>query len=204
MSEPLRCLADDPGAKAAIPAVAPWIHEAGNPYLDWLLGGPRTARAAVERWMASERSEISIRRVTVLEREGRAIGGFAAIDGSALPACAKADSLAALALVGREGRGELLRRASALAGVRAPVEPDQWFLSKLGVLREHRRAGHGRTLLEAFLEAGERRGFRRWRVDARPEDAHVVGLYESAGFEVRAVRTSPEAGISVAEMVRQE
>jgi ribosomal protein S18 acetylase RimI-like enzyme len=189
-----RDLATDDDAERHIPDVLPWVHEAGNPYFDFLFGDPETARRAVAAMLARERSEISIRRVTALIEDGRAVGGFVGLSGAEQAASAKADSLIALQVVGRDGRRGLLERAGAAAGLRRPPEPDEFFLSKLGVLEPYRRGGRGRALLERFLATGRDRGFRRFRLDVRQRDDHTVGLYRSAGFEVAWEAESPAAG----------
>ena len=203
MSERIRSLADDPEADRLVDALAPGLHEAGNPYLDWLFGDAEVARAAVRRFMASERSELSLRRVTVLERDGELVGAYVGVDGADMARCARADSMTALAVVGRAGRPALLRRAATLADARRPIDPDQWFLSKLWVRPEDRGHGFGRVLVNEFIATGERRGLHRCRVDARFGDAHVIGLYESAGFQRRGLTEAADGVVTVLEMVRE-
>jgi len=199
----LRMLADDPDAERLIDALAPGMHEAGNPFLDWMFGDGELARTAVRRWMASERSEIAIRRVTVLEDDDVIVGAFVGVDGADMPGCARADSVVAMAVAGRAGRAVLLQRAATLAKVRRPVALDQWLLSKLWVSPAHRGCGLGRALAREFVAQGERRGLRRCRVDARIGDAHVIRLYESVGFEQRARSAETDPQLAVVEMVRE-
>ena len=203
MSRRLRELAYDPAAAQLIDDLAPGLHEAGNPYLDWLFGDPETALHAVCGWLRRDSSELSVRRVTVLERDERLAGAFVGVDGADMPACARADGVAALEAVGREGRAGFLRRARSAAGLRRPVEADQWLLSKLWVAPGERGAGLGRLLVREFVAAGERRGLPRCRVDARADDTPVLRLYESEGFEQRSVAHNPDGTIGVVEMVRE-
>jgi ribosomal protein S18 acetylase RimI-like enzyme len=189
-----RDLASEPGAERHIPDLLPWVHEAGNPYFDYLFGGPEVARRAIASMLASERSEISLRHTTALFEGDRPVGGFVSLSGAELDTCIRADSLLALKAVGRDGRRALLERAAGVAHLRTPPEPDQLFLSKLGVLASHRRGGRGRALLERFLDGGRERGFSRFRLDVRQRDEHTVGLYRSAGFEVAWEAESPAAG----------
>jgi len=174
--------------------VAPWVHEAGNPYFDYLFGDPETARRAVTAMLGRDASEISIRRVTALIEDDRAVGGFVGLSGEEQEGSAKADSLIALQAAGREGRRALLERAKIAADLRRPPEADQFYLSKLGVLEQYRRGGRGRALLERFLETGRERGFSRFRLDVRQRDEHTVRLYKSAGFVVAWEAKSPAAG----------
>ena len=167
----------------------PWVHEAGNPYFDTFFGSPGAARRALQRWMARPTSEVAITRVTLLCEGDRPAGCFVALSGRELARCLRADSLAAIREAGRAGRRALVDRAAALAATRVPVPEDAYFLSKLAVAAELRGTGLGRALLEEFLAAGRRGGFNVFRTDARQEDAHIVHLYESAGF--RTIGESP-------------
>jgi len=203
VSRRLRALADDPDAERLIDVLAPGLHEAGNPYLDWLFGDAQVARRAVRRWMAGERSELALRRITVLEEGDAVLGAFVGVEGADMPTCARADGVAALAVVDRAARPALLRRAAEVADVRRPIEADQWLLSKLWVTREQRGRGLGRILVREFVAAGARRGLTRCRVDARCADAHVIYLYESEGFEQRATSPGGDPRLAVVEMVRE-
>jgi len=195
-----RALGSEEEAERYIEAVLPWVHEAGNPYLDWLLGSPEVAESALRAWMSRPSSEVSIRRFTVLMEDGRAAGGFVGVGGDDLQACLRADSVAALKAVGREGRRGLLERAAAVADLRRPVEPDEWYLSKLGVVPELRRGGRGRALLREYLDAGRRAGYRRFRLDVWREHAGTVDLYRSAGFEVLAESEAKLDGMTLLSM----
>lgn len=197
-----RALAEDPHPRRHLPDLVPWVHEAGNPYFDWLLGDPGTALAAIELWMGRPSSEIALTRLVALFEDGRPVGGFVGVAGADLARCAKADSLAALKAVGRKGRPELLRRARAVANLRLAVGADEWFLSKLGVLEPFRRGGRGRALLHEFLERGDAQGFTRFRLDVWEQDEQTVRLYESAGFITADATYSEELGRRLLAMRR--
>jgi len=203
MSVVLRELAGDPDAARLIDVLAPGIHASGNPYFDWLFGDPDVALGVIKRCMARDSSEIAIRRVTVLERDGELLGCFIAVDGAEMARCARSDSVTALAAVGRAGRTAFLRRAAAAASLRRPIDADQWFWSKMWVDPKHRGAGLGRLIAEQVAADGDRRGFPRGRVDARPEDAHLIALYESVGYEQRGLTRTSDGIIGVIEMVRE-
>ena len=203
MSVRLRALAEDPDAERLTDALAPGLYEAGKPYFDRMFGDPAAGVAAVRRYLASERSELSIRRVTVLEDGGELVGAFVGVEGADMPRCARADSLLALKLVGREGRAGFLRSAAALAELRRPIEADQWFMSKLWVTSERRGRGYARMLMREFVAAAERHGLPRCRVDAYEGDVPVLGLYESEGFEQRSIAHSADGTLGLIEMVRE-
>ncbi|MGF1595153.1 MAG: GNAT family N-acetyltransferase [Kiloniellaceae bacterium] len=52
----------------------------------------------------------------------------------------------------------------------------------LGVLPEHRRAGHGRRLLQAAMAEAARRGARRLRLEVAENNRGALGLYTGLGF----------------------
>ena len=174
--------------------IEPWVHEAANPYLDWMLGSAELARTALRRWMAKDRSEISLTRAAGLYEGDAVVGGYIALTGADLAGAARADTLALLAVVPRARRAGVLARAAALSELRSPVDPDQWFLTKLGVLEAHRGQGHGGAAVEHFLAAGRALGLTRFRLDAWEPDAHVVAMYERAGFAPTARRESSDLG----------
>jgi ribosomal protein S18 acetylase RimI-like enzyme len=197
-------LGDDPARDRRLAEVAPWVHAAANPYLDWMIGSPELARAAIERWMLRADSEISLDRTVGLYEDGVVVGGFVALTGEEQARASRSDTLALLATVPRGDRPAMLERAVALADLRLEVAPDQWFLTKLGVLASHRRGGRGRALLQEFLARGRERGLRSFRLDAWAPNEHVVTMYERAGFRSVADAPSAELGGSLLAMVLEE
>lgn len=57
----------------------------------------------------------------------------------------------------------------------------------LGVLREFRRQGIGRLLLNAALGAARRKGLTRVELFVRIDNDPAIQLYKSAGFEIEGV-----------------
>lgn len=159
-----------------------WIHQAGNPYFDWFFGSPDAARAALERWMRRPTSEVSATHIVPLWTGGRVVGGYIALSGDAVAACRRADVLAVIRESSSAQRRELAARMDVAKRVFDPVEPDVLYLSKIGVVPTSQRQGHGRRLLDSYLSAGRRAGYRRFRLDVAASNASVVALYESVGF----------------------
>jgi ribosomal protein S18 acetylase RimI-like enzyme len=167
-----------------IPLVLPWVHEAGAAYFDWIFGGDDPARRALASWMKRRSSEVSISRFTLLFDGSRPIGGFVALGGADLVRCRKADAAAVVASAGRTGRQELLPRIAAVRGLFRAVQPDEFYLSKVGVSPDKREAGLGRALVTEYLAVGRAAGFRRFRLDVAAQNQAAVALYRSLGFEV--------------------
>ena len=192
-------LAEEEDAQRFIPETLPWIHEAGNPYFDWIFGGSESARGHLADWMKRDSSEVSIRRVILLREKGTGVAGFVALSGVDLAGCRKADSLA-LAKIEPAERQRLLTRMSAARGLFPPVDPGEFYLSKMGVLPVHRGRGLGRRLVETFLEVGENARFRRFRLDVARENRLAKELYASFGFEVTQECSSENGRLAYAAM----
>jgi ribosomal protein S18 acetylase RimI-like enzyme len=168
-----------------MPSVLPWLHEAGNPYFDWLFGGADVALPIIASRMRSPSSEVSIRdAILFLDDGGGAIGGFIAFSGAELGRRRKADAIAYLRSVGKARRDSLLHRMQASRDMFATVRPDEFYLSKVGVRPDARGLGYGRALVEKFLSIGVSRGHRNFVLDVSGENAEARFLYESMGFRV--------------------
>jgi ribosomal protein S18 acetylase RimI-like enzyme len=182
-------LLEHPEPAALAPDVVALIHEAGNPFFDWFFGGRGRARAAIERMLQRSSSEIAASRVVVL-LEGERLGGVTvALDGAELARSRKADTLAMLGENrSPESRSALLGRMAKVRELFAPVEADEFYLSKIAVAPDLRRKGCGRALFEKYVAAGRAAGFTRFRLDVAAENEAAIGLYRSAGFRIESDR----------------
>jgi ribosomal protein S18 acetylase RimI-like enzyme len=194
-------LAEDQRTEAAMNALLSCLHEAGNPYFDWLLGGAEVALPIIASRLRSPQSELYVGAAEVLrDTSDDLIGCLVAHTGAALTRCRTADAVAYLHGVGRAGRAALTRRMRQSRDLFACVEPDEFYLSKVGVRPDMRRRGHGRALVERFLAAGLHRGLRRFALDVSESNVRAVRLYESMGFHVAARSPLPAAGITYLDM----
>jgi ribosomal protein S18 acetylase RimI-like enzyme len=177
-------LAEEPRPERFLPELLPLVHEAGNPYFDWLFGGTRRAREELTRWMQRPSSEVALARTAVVT-DGKAVAGaYIALAGDELRRCRTADAVALVASRRDEERYELRARLDAGRGLFAPVDPADWYLSKLAVHASFRRRGLGRELLTAYREAGENAGFRSFRLDVSHDNAAAIALYLARGFRI--------------------
>lgn len=171
------------GAESLIPEILPWLHEAANPYVDWLFGA-EVGRGVLAALLGSESSELALRRVTLLRTRTAVVGGFVAVPGAELARCRRVDPL----LISRALRSQGVRlpaeRLTEAHGLLAPVSDEELYLSKLGIASAFRGRGLGRVALERFLADGREAGFGRFRLDVSEDNVAAVRLYESAGFEV--------------------
>ncbi|MBW3557934.1 MAG: GNAT family N-acetyltransferase [Actinobacteria bacterium] len=186
---------------AITPELISWVHEAANPYFDWVFGDPSTARAAVTAWLARPTSEIAAARVRPHMVHGEVVGGHVALSGVELAVARKADAAAMLKVPG--DRAALLHRLAVVRDLFAPVESDEWYLSKLGVLPAFRGRGLGGTILDDYLAAGAALGFHRYRLDVCADNPAVT-LYERVGFAVVSKATSETAGMTYLAMARDD
>lgn len=197
-------MAEDSARERYLVDVLPWVHEAGNPYFDWMFGGREAARQTLASWMRRPSSEVSLARMTLLLSGDEAVGGFIGLGGAELAQSRKADWLAMLKESSEPGRSELMARLGAVRGLFPRVEPEEFYLSKMGVMPELRGTGLGRRVAEEFLAAGRAAGFRRFRLDVWSENTPARRLYESLGFRVVSESASAEAGMCYLAMVREE
>ena len=193
-------LSEDDNATAHIADVLPWVHEAGNPYYDWFLGGPEAARKHLDTWMMRRSSEIAIARVTLLFEQGETRGGFIGLSGSELTKCRQADTLAVFKVTPRNVRDELTARIRLALDLFDRVDPGEFYLSKIWVPKAFRLKGKGHRLIEAFMAAGRAAGYHRFRLDVAAENTPAIKLYEDAGFEI--ARECASAGLSYVAMVQ--
>ncbi len=195
VDEDVRRVDAEPEPERLSGALLPLVHAAARGYFDWLFGGADAAAAALARWLLRPSSELSVRRATVIVRDGGVDGAMIALSGADLVSCRKADSLALLTEVEGQARLALRDRLAAAGELFAPIEGDQWYLSKLAVRPGARRGGLGARLLHTYLEAGEQAGFRRFRVDVEAANDPAIALYGSRGFRVVHDAASEAAGL---------
>jgi ribosomal protein S18 acetylase RimI-like enzyme len=180
----LLSLADVSDRDRFLPELVPLVHEAGNPYFDWIFGGASRARKELSRWMQRPSSEVALARTTVLP-DGKAVAGaYIALAGDQLRRCRTADAVALIASMRDEERHELRARLHAARGLFAPVDPGDWYLSKLAVHASFRGRGLGRELVSAYREAGENAGFQAFRLDVSHDNAAAIALYLAKGFRI--------------------
>lgn len=200
----LRSLAGEPQAEGFVDEVLPWVREAGCPYFDWFFGGPQATLESLAEWMRRPSSEVYAGRLTVLLDDDRPIGGFIALTGAELEECRGEDAMAAVRAAGREGLPELRARLAAGKELFAPVGHDDFYLSKIGVLRELRGRRHGTQLLERYLDDGRAQGFRRFRLEVSADNEPALRFYSGFGFEVVNEAASAAAGLAYASLLLED
>jgi ribosomal protein S18 acetylase RimI-like enzyme len=175
--------------------IVSWVVEAWKPYRDWLVGSRDRACAIAREWLARDTSELSITCVTSLLEGETHLGGYLAVSGEELPRRRKADLLWLLQRAHPEERRELAARLHESRGLFAPVEPRHLYLSKIGVLPEHRGRGLGGLLLEDYIRTGFDAGHEALRLDVSAGNEAALRLYRRHGFEATSEAELAPLGI---------
>jgi ribosomal protein S18 acetylase RimI-like enzyme len=178
----------------------PYVHEAGNPYFDYIFGGQDTARQTLDRWMRRASSEVFFERATLLRVQSEPVGGFIAMRGAEVNTCRKFDMAALTMGCGRSEREGLLKRLEVVRNLFPPVDEKDFYLSKFWVDSQHRGAGYARKLINAYLAVGRAQGFQRFRLDVCADNEPAIRAYRSAGFSVTHESSIPEAGLRYVAM----
>lgn len=182
-----------------IAVAMPWVHAAGQPYFDWLIGGRSAALRILEQWMQRPSSELFVGRAVLVE-DAQPVGGFIAVPGAELAQCRLQDALAAAAATSPERRPALALRLRQARAQFPEVAADDFYLSRMGVLAGARRRGYGKTIIREFLENGTRRGFGRFTLDVSADNAAAIELFRSAGFREERRQHARDAGMTYVRM----
>jgi GNAT superfamily N-acetyltransferase len=189
--------------EALAPTAVAWILET-DPTLTWFYGGAEAAARHVGEMVRRPTSELSLRHAVVLWRGDRPAGMYLALPQAELEASLLPDARAMLQRLERHERPVVIQKLAALRGFGRPVGAGEFFLSKLVIGRESRGLGLGRLLLEAFLDTGRGRGFKRFSLRVLTGNALARRLYESVGFADDGVVAHPEPALSMFSMVLDE
>ena len=149
-----RSLSSEVEPASKISVTLPWVHAAGQPYIDWLLGDRSAALQILEQWMRHPSSEVFIGRAVVLVDEAQQVGGFIAVSGSDLARCRMHDAVSAVAASTPERRASLLDRLRLGRPLFPEVAADELYLSRVGV---HTRSSTSTFGTEFGMGSGDSR-----------------------------------------------
>jgi GNAT superfamily N-acetyltransferase len=171
-----------PQIQAKLPDIVPWIHEAGRPYFDIFLEGA-DPHFTLSRWVQRRSSEISLHRTRLLIHDDRIAGGYISLAGHDLPGARQADLLDLAREMTDRTYSELRERMEDLRDLFAPVEDNDFFVSKIGVLPSQLGRGLSQHLLDDCLRRARQGSFRRVRVDVPEHHQRARELFRAYGFE---------------------
>jgi ribosomal protein S18 acetylase RimI-like enzyme len=135
-----------------------------------------TARESSEFWIGRAR--------LLIDAEGMTVGGFIAMKGTELTQYRHADSTQLLKETPKAHLNELLAFLEATNDLFAPVTPDDFYLSKIGVLGPYRRRGLGKRLISDWLTQGTATGKRKFRLDVAATNTAAIELYKQFAFKI--------------------
>jgi len=192
-----------PAAQELISEILPGIHEAGNPYFDFIFGASDRARTELQKWMKRASSEIFAERAVILRMDDVVVGGFIAVNGEELDRCRRMDMTSLIMSGNRRYREEISNRLNLVRDLFPRVNADEFYLSKLWVNPGRRGSGYSRTLMKNFVELGLKRGYRRFRLDVAVENRAALHLYEALGFKTIHESTVPNTPLRYASMAAE-
>ena len=141
-------------------------------------------------------------RIHLVHAGDEPVGGFIALSPPELVAARKADLLDLLKMISSHERVAIRERLAAARGLFATPSADEMYLSKIGVVEQHRGRGFGRAALEAFLDHATREGYARCVLDVHTANGSALAMYRAAGFSETDRTESATTGMSYATMRR--
>lgn len=162
--------------------IIPWVRDAGRPYYDIFLDGT-DLDSTIARWLQRRSSEVSLQRTRLLVTDDRITGGYISLAGRELPGCRQADLLDLAREMGEHSYSELRARMDDLRDLFAPVEENDFYLSKIGVLSHMQGQGLSHHLMRDCIRRATQGGFRRVRLDVPEHHKVARELYRTHDFE---------------------
>jgi ribosomal protein S18 acetylase RimI-like enzyme len=179
-----RSFVDFPDQDALISHALPWILAAGQPYFDWLCGSREAAERTVTMWMRQPSSEVSIQRIQFILCGSEIAGGIIGLSGAELKRARSADLNSFWKTLDLNSRGTLIGRLSQSLAAFAPVEEDEYYVSKVGLARSFQARGLAKMLVEHCIDQGTALGFSKFRADIETENKPSLRCSRATGFEI--------------------
>jgi GNAT superfamily N-acetyltransferase len=186
VGEPItfRSVGELPDRDALIARAFPWILAAGQPYFHWLCGGRDEAERTVAMWMRQPSSEVSIERMQFLQCGSELAGGIIGIGGAELKKARIADINSYWATLDVHSRGALIEKLSQSLEAFAPVEEDEYYVSKVGLDRRFQAKGLANVLVEHCMDQGSALGYSKFRADIQTENKPSLRCSRAMGFKI--------------------
>lgn len=179
-----RSVTDFSDPAAVVPQAILWILAAGQPYFDWLCGGPDAAKQAVAMWMKQPSSEMAIRRMQFLECGTNIAGGIIGLGGADLKKARTADINSFWVTLDVHSRPVFIEKLAQCVDAFAPVGEDEYYLSKMGLACLFQGKGLAKVLVEHCLDQGNALGYSKFRADVQTENEPSLRCCRSIGFEI--------------------
>lgn len=185
---------------ALLPTALSWIAEAGNPYFDWIFGNEVATARVLSDWMERSSSEVALNRIRFLRNQSSIVAGFIAMGGNELKKARRADAVCLLSTASVAERSKLIGRLTNVSDLFSPVDPGEYYLSKMGVNKSYRGQGLSRAIMSHYLKQGEAENYKCYRLDVCTRNSVAIRCYERYGFNVDAERRSRDGKIQYYSM----
>lgn len=188
-----------PNIEHKLQEIVPWVLQAGRPFYNIFLHGadPETT---IHRWLTRRSSELSLQRLRLLISDDRIVGGYISLSGRDLPGSRQADLLDLARSMGPDSYPQLRDRMEDLRDLFAPVEENDFYLSKLGLLPQHQSPSLRQALLDDCIRRARQGSFRRVRVDVPEQDRTLRDFYGGQGFEAFYRGKAPTSNLKYLSM----
>ncbi len=197
---------DAAAGRDLVPQLAPWVHEASQPFADWYFANADLAAEIVREWMDRPTSEVFVGRAIVMtDREAgdEPVGCLIALSGAELARSRAADFMAFCHDLGSGADADavLAEVVPAARELFPVVAEDELYISRVAVAPAMRGKGRGRKLVAHALETFRAHGFRRFRLDVSAHKLAAIRAYEAAGLRVVSSQHSSATGFTYCAMI---
>jgi ribosomal protein S18 acetylase RimI-like enzyme len=196
---------DAAAARDLIPQLAPWVHEASQPFADWYFASSELAAEILREWMERPTAEVFVGRAIVMtepEAGDLAVGCLIGLSGAELSQARAADFVAFCRELGSgtDADAVLADVVPASRELFPPVAEDELYISRVAIDPARRGKGLGRQLVAHAVATFRAHGFSRFRLDVSAHNLSAIRAYEAAGLRVVASQDSPSTGFSYCAM----
>jgi ribosomal protein S18 acetylase RimI-like enzyme len=196
---------DEVACRALIPTLAPWVHEASQPFADWYFATPELASEILCEWMDRPTAEVFVGRAIVMlepETDGEVVGCLIGLSGADLVQARSADFVAFCRDLGAgDDADQVLAEVVPAARELFPgVREDDLYVSRVAIAPAARSKGLGRRLVMHAVETFRGYGFERFRLDVSADNLAAIRAYEAAGLQVVGRHHSAATGFTYCAM----
>lgn len=193
--------ARSPGIEQMLDRIVPWVLNSDRAYLRALLTGLDTPKI-LANWLLEEKSEIALQKTRLLIADDRMAGGFIGFAGRQLRRRRETD-LVDVVRRSDESRSDLRDRLKDLLPLFAPVAPNDFYVSKLGISPGMSEPTMAKQLVDECIDCARRDGYDRVRIDIDAEDKPLTDLLVTRGFAIVDRGEATDAGVSYLNLLRE-
>lgn len=190
-----------PGIRHKTRRLVPWVKAADEDYFQLLLEGFGPDDIIAD-WMRCADSELALQNMRLLIADDRIAGGYIGFAGRQLHRRRERDLIDLIRRFGSARQSKLRRRLKDLMSLFGPVEPNDYYLSKIGTAPGLDDPSLEQKLVEDCIERAGRAGYDRLRTDIDESDRRLRDLLATNGFEQIDWGCAERAGLVFANLMR--